>query len=162
MEEDASLMSGIKDRHCAMDDAIYHVNGDVKRLESQCNGGAAEADSRRLEQARHVGTRGTTLLFVAKPASHTWAQKASKDMWQQGNQCFPVLGVSIIHREGLLLRKERRKGEVQEGREEEGREGGGGRGEEGREVKEEGRKEKDGGWKRQEAEKEGREERGRR
>ena len=49
------------------------------------------------EQARHVGTRGTTLLFVAKPANHIWAQKASKDLWQQGNQCFPVLGVSIIY-----------------------------------------------------------------
>ena len=52
-------------------------------------------------QASHVGTRGTTLLFVAKPANHTWAQKASKDLWQQGNQCFPVLGVSLIHRGGL-------------------------------------------------------------
>ena len=37
--------------------------------------GAAEADRRRLEQARHVGTRGTTALLVAKPASHTWASK---------------------------------------------------------------------------------------
>ena len=35
MEEDAPLMSGIKDRHCAIDDAIYHVNGDVKRLDGQ-------------------------------------------------------------------------------------------------------------------------------
>ena len=61
-----------------------------------------EADSRRREQARHVVTCCTTVLFVAKPASHTWAEKASKDLWQQGNQCFPVLGVSIIHRGSLL------------------------------------------------------------
>ena len=27
----------------------------------------------------------------------------NKDLWQQGNQCFLVLGVSIIHQGGLLL-----------------------------------------------------------
>ena len=47
--------------------------------------------------------RRDEVLFVAKPASHSWAEKESKYLWQQGNQCFPVLGVSIIHQGGLVL-----------------------------------------------------------
>ena len=89
MEEDASLMSGIKDRH----------------LTEEGRERGREVDMLAVIVQFYI-SRPSPPSLPPSPTSSLSAPLPNRNLWQQGNQCFPVLGVSLIHREGLVLARQ--------------------------------------------------------